>query len=67
MSELQPRPVDLLIEARWVVPVEPHAVVLENHAVVVDKDVIVAILPIADAGAAYAPRERVELGEQPHP
>ena len=65
MSEMtpQPQPVDLLIEARWIVPVEPHAVVLENHAVAVQGDRIVALLPIADARAAYAPRERVELGE----
>jgi 5-methylthioadenosine/S-adenosylhomocysteine deaminase len=55
--------VDLLIEARWVVPVEPHGVVLERHAVAVDKDAIVAVLPIADARSAYAPRERVELRE----
>jgi 5-methylthioadenosine/S-adenosylhomocysteine deaminase len=55
--------VDLLIEARWVVPVEPHGVVLEHHAVAVDKDAIVAVLPIADARSAYAPRERVELRE----
>ncbi|MDQ6646889.1 MAG: TRZ/ATZ family hydrolase [Pseudomonadota bacterium] len=61
MSELQPRSVDLMIEARWVVPVEPHAVVLEDHAVVVNDDCIVALLPIAEARAAYAPRERVAL------
>jgi 5-methylthioadenosine/S-adenosylhomocysteine deaminase len=63
MSQINPQPVDLIIEARWVVPVEPHAVVLEDHAVVVDGDRIVALLPIADASAAYAPRERVELSE----
>ncbi len=63
MSQTVPQSVDLIIEARWVVPVEPHAVVLEHHAVVVDKDVIVAVLPIADARVAYAPRERVELTE----
>ena len=63
MSQTSPQPVDLLIEARWVVPVEPHAVVLEHHAVVVDAERIVALLPIAQARAAYAPRERVELGE----
>ncbi|GAA0710031.1 TRZ/ATZ family hydrolase [Dyella marensis] len=55
--------IDLVIEARWVFPVEPHAVVLENHAVAVNQGAIVAVLPIADARAAYAPRERVELGE----
>ncbi|MGN6656854.1 MAG: TRZ/ATZ family hydrolase [Rhodanobacter sp.] len=63
MSDNQPQPVDLLIEARWIVPVEPHAVVLENHAVAVDGERIVALLPITEARAAYAPRERVELGE----
>lgn len=63
MSQITPQPIDLLIEARWVVPVEPHGVVFENHAVAVDGDRIVALLPIADARAAYAPRERVELVE----
>lgn len=63
MSEMIPQPVDLMIEARWVVPVEPHAVVLENHAVVVEGGRIVALLPIADARTSYAPRERVELLE----
>ncbi|WP_266169649.1 TRZ/ATZ family hydrolase [Dyella subtropica] len=55
--------IDLLIEARWVVPVEPHGVVLDHHAVAVDKGAIVALMPTAQARAMYAPRERVELGE----
>jgi Cytosine deaminase and related metal-dependent hydrolases len=63
MNPMTAQPVDLMIEARWIVPVEPHAVVLEDHAVVVQDDRIVALLPIADARAAYAPRERVELAE----
>jgi 5-methylthioadenosine/S-adenosylhomocysteine deaminase len=63
MSQMPPQPVDLLIEARWIVPVEPHAVVLENHAVAVQDGRIVALLPIAEARAACTPRERVELGE----
>jgi 5-methylthioadenosine/S-adenosylhomocysteine deaminase len=58
-----PTEVDLLIEARWVVPIEPHAVVLDEHAVAVNGGEIVAILPIADARTAYAPKERVELRE----
>ncbi len=55
--------VDLQIEARWVIPVEPQGLVLEAHAVVVDADRIVAILPIAEARRRFEPRERVELGE----
>ena len=57
------QPIDLLIEARWIVPIEPRGVVLENHAVAVDADRIVALLPSADARARYAPRERVVLDE----
>ena len=54
-----PRSCDLLIEAGWVVPVEPHGVVLEGHAVVVSDGVVVAVLPAAQARALYAPRETV--------
>ena len=54
-----PRPCDLLIEAGWVVPVEPHGVVLEDHAVVVSDGAIVAVLPAAEARARFAPREVV--------
>ena len=39
-----PIEIDLLIEARWIIPVEPDDTVLENHAVAIDKGNIVAIL-----------------------
>ncbi|MBL0165103.1 MAG: TRZ/ATZ family hydrolase [Xanthomonadales bacterium] len=58
-----PTAVDLQIEARWVIPIEPQGLVLEAHAVIVDADRIVAILPIAEARQRFEPRERVELGE----
>ncbi len=54
---------DLLIAPRWLVPVEPHGVVLENHVVAIDGDRIVAVLPANEAFARYAPREIVELAE----
>lgn len=63
MTHQNPQTVDLCIEARWVVPVEPHGVVLEDHTVVVDKDRIVALLPTVEARTAYVPRERTELGD----
>ena len=50
---------DLLIEAGFVVPIEPHGVVFADHAVAVSGDRIVEILPIAEARAKYAPRETV--------
>jgi 5-methylthioadenosine/S-adenosylhomocysteine deaminase len=57
------QPIDILIEPRWLIPVEPHNVVLEHHAVAIGGDRIVAVLPLSEARARYAPRERVELPE----
>jgi len=57
------RDIDLLIEARWVIPVEPHGTVLDEHAVAVDAGRIVAVLPRAEAATAFAPRERASLAE----
>ncbi len=45
---------DLIIEAGWVVPVQPHGVVLENYAVVVSGDLIVDLLPISEAAKKYS-------------
>jgi 5-methylthioadenosine/S-adenosylhomocysteine deaminase len=45
---------DVLIEAGWVVPVEPHGVVLQDHAVAVRDGAIVALLPVAEARARFA-------------
>ena len=50
---------DLLIEAGYVVPVEPHGEVLEDHAVAVSGGTIVAILPRAEAQARFDARETV--------
>jgi 5-methylthioadenosine/S-adenosylhomocysteine deaminase len=58
-----PPSIDLLISARWIVPVEPDRVVLENHAVAIDGGVVVEVLLASEAAAKYAPRERVDLPE----
>ena len=58
-----PQTCDLLIEAGWVVPVEPHAVVLEDHAVAVTGGVIQAVLPTDEARARFAARETVSRPE----
>ncbi len=54
-----PEPCDLLIEARFVVPVEPHAVVLTDHAVAVQGSVVLAVLPVAEARARFDAAEIV--------
>jgi 5-methylthioadenosine/S-adenosylhomocysteine deaminase len=53
--------VDLLIEPRWVIPVEPSASTLADHAVAVDRGLILDVLPAAEARQRYAPRQRLEL------
>ena len=56
---MTPQPCDLLIEAGFVIPVEPHGVVLENHAVAVQGSTIVAVLPIAEARRRFMPAQVV--------
>lgn len=61
MTPTTPLPTDLLIEARWIVPVEPAGTVLERHAVVVHQGRIAAVLPADEAHRRYAPAETVRL------
>jgi 5-methylthioadenosine/S-adenosylhomocysteine deaminase len=51
----------ILINARWVVPVEPAGVALERHAVAVRDGRIEAVLPMAQATQRFAGYARVEL------
>jgi len=51
----------LLINARWVVPVEPAGTVLERHSVAVHAGRIEALLPTAQAVARYADYARIDL------
>ena len=55
-----PVAIDLLIEARWVAPVEP-AQLLTNHAVAVHNGRIVDLLPISQARTRYKVKRRVSL------
>jgi 5-methylthioadenosine/S-adenosylhomocysteine deaminase len=52
--------IDLLISARWVIPVEPEGLVLENHSVAVHDGRIVGVMPTAAAMATYAASVHVE-------
>jgi 5-methylthioadenosine/S-adenosylhomocysteine deaminase len=62
MTPQEPRAVDLRIDARFVIPVEP-AGTLTDHALVIDAGCIVALVPFANADRDYAPRERVALAD----
>ncbi|MDD2664327.1 MAG: TRZ/ATZ family hydrolase [Dechloromonas sp.] len=57
-----PVAIDLLIEARWIAPVDPDTL-LCNHAVAVHHGRIVDVLPTAQARARYHAERRVSLEE----
>lgn len=53
--------IDLLLNARWVIPVEPGNTVLEHHGIAVRDGLIVELLPREQATERYLPAETVEL------
>src|SRR6266576_2467492 len=53
--------VELLIDARWVIPVEPAGAVLDDHSVAVTAGRIVAVLPSGEAAQRFEAREHLRL------
>ena len=62
-QSLQPVAIDLLIEAHWIIPIEPAGVTLKDHAVAIDKGNIVAVLQQSEAQHRFIPRETVRLSD----
>lgn len=52
---------DTIIEARWLIPIVPKGVTLENQSVVINQGRIEAILPTADARRRYESGDVAEL------
>ena len=55
--------IDTLIDARWVIPVEPQGTVLHRHSVAVNGGKIVAVLPSGEARERFDAAEHWELLE----
>ena len=53
--------VESLINARWVIPVEPGHEVLDFHSIAIDKGRIHAILPTAEAREQFTAQRTVDL------
>ncbi len=47
---------DLIIQARWIIPVEPKATVLENHSIVIQGEQILAIMPSSEVTNKFTAR-----------
>ncbi len=54
---------DLIIEARWLLPIIPHDTLLHNQAVVIALGVIIDICPISNAHERYDVQEFVQLND----
>ncbi len=52
---------DILIEAKWIIPVEPAEVILNYHALAISQGVICDILPIHEAQLRYRPQQTISL------
>ena len=49
------QPIDTLIHARWIIPVEPSGRLLEDHALAIRDGLILDIVPRGEAERRYAP------------
>ena len=55
--------IDQIVEARWIVPVEPADTVLENHCLAIHDGRILALLPTDEASRRFAAQQHFRLGE----
>jgi 5-methylthioadenosine/S-adenosylhomocysteine deaminase len=53
--------IDTLIEARWIIPVEPEGMILEDHALAIHDGRIVGLLPRAEAARRFSAGDRINL------
>ena len=58
-----PTPVDLILRPRWIIPVEPRNVVLENHDLVVHQGRILDLLPREQTAQRYLGTTFEDLAE----
>lgn len=54
---------DLIVHARWLIPIEPAATVLEEHALVVREGRIAAILPSREADQTWQAKQVTRLDQ----
>jgi len=58
---MPPTPVDTLIHARWIVPVEPAQAVLDGHSVAIRDGRILELLPTAQADERFQANDTIRL------
>jgi 5-methylthioadenosine/S-adenosylhomocysteine deaminase len=53
--------IETLIDARWIIPVEPADAVLDHHSLAMDEGRIVDILPTSEAASRYEAHTHLQL------
>ncbi|WP_206606336.1 amidohydrolase family protein [Steroidobacter cummioxidans] len=53
-------PIDTLLSARWIIPIEPAGVVLEAHSLAIHQGRILAVLPTAEAKQRFSAQEELD-------
>lgn len=53
--------IDTLIEAAWILPIEPAGALLSGHALAIDGGLIVEILPVSDVPQRYIAKDHFKL------
>lgn len=56
-------PVDTLIHARWVIPVEPQGAVYDHYSVAITRGRIVGVGPTIELRQRYQPQENIHLSD----
>ncbi len=54
---------DTVIDAQWIIPIEPAGVIFENHSVAIASGEILALMPTAEIDSRFSAKERVQLSE----
>ena len=63
VADNAPTQADLLIKARWIVPVVPRKQVLEHHALIIHEGKIIDLLPTNEAPKKYTANETCTLDQ----
>ena len=60
---MTPQHADTIIDARWMIPVEPRSIVLEHHSLAIAGSDILAVGPMREIEARFEADRRVTLAE----
>jgi 5-methylthioadenosine/S-adenosylhomocysteine deaminase len=55
---------EFLLSARWIIPIEPAGVTLENHSLLVRGGLIVDLLPTPEAQTRYSATQQIDLSQR---